>query len=69
MITVSQHVKNEWARMAQAAYTLGFNRNGHRYSAAASLPNGTQLACTVFDSLQHEYRAWLCFNEFAGFVS
>ncbi|MGY8661790.1 hypothetical protein Q3C01_05400 [Bradyrhizobium sp. UFLA05-109] len=63
MITVDQYLKNEWARFAQAAYAMGKNSVGHRYSAAASIPNGTRLPVQRFDELQRAYRAWLAFNE------
>lgn len=64
MITVDQYLKNEWARFAQAAYAIGKNSVGHRYSAVASIPNGTQLPVKRFDELQRAYRAWLAFNEY-----
>lgn len=63
-ITVTQHEKNEWSRMAQAAYASGRNRTGHRYSAFAALPNNAQLRTDVFDTLQHNYRNWLTVGEY-----
>lgn len=63
MITVLQHDKDEWARLAQAAYAAGFNRIGHRYSAAASMPAGMKMQAWQFDDLQSDYRAWLVFGE------
>ncbi len=58
-ITPTQHCKNEWSRMAQAAYSKGFNSIGHTYSTAASLPNAGTLPIALYDSLQADYRAWL----------
>ncbi len=62
MITVTEHDKAEWSRMAQAAYSLNKNDVGHRYSAAASLPRDTEIDVKRFDELQEAYRGWLCFN-------
>lgn len=59
MITVTQHVKNEWTRMANDAYATGRNFYGHRYSAKSALPAGTMLEVGVFDTLQRVYRSWL----------
>lgn len=64
MIEVTQHVKNEWARFAQAAYANGRNDLGHRFSSAAALRSGSTIAVSRFDELQSQYRAWLCFNEY-----
>lgn len=64
MITPTHHEKLEWARMAQAAYAASENFYGHRYSAAAALPDGTTLAADVYDTLQRLYRAWLVFGTF-----
>src|SRR4051812_33249768 len=58
-ITPTQHERNEWSRLAQAAYAADRNDLGHRYSIAASLPNGARLTCKKFDALQGPYRAWL----------
>ena len=58
-ITVTEHDKNEWSRMAKDAYSNGINYIGHRYSMAASIPRGTMLTCQSFDALQINYRAWL----------
>lgn len=58
-ITVTQHVKNEWSRMATNAYKNGVNYMGHRYSMAAAIPNDAMLTCEVFDALQINYRKWL----------
>lgn len=63
-ITPTQHEKNEWSRMARAAYASGRNWTGHRYSAAASLPNGAKLQVCAFDTLQHNYRIWLINDEY-----
>jgi len=64
MITPNQHEKNEWSRMAQAAYGADKNSIGHRYSAAASIPNDYQMTIARFDELQTGYRAWLVNNIF-----
>jgi hypothetical protein len=67
----NQHEKNEWSRMANAAYAVMRNDIGHTYSAAASLPrDGTMLAARFY-KLQDAYRAWLVFDEFPadGFAS
>lgn len=60
----NQHEKNEWSRMAQAAYTTGRNSVGHTYSTAASLPRDGTLTTEYFDKLQRGYRAWLIDNVF-----
>lgn len=59
----SQHDKNEWSRLAQAAYAAGRNDVGHRYSVAASLRTGEPLPLRFFDELQTGYRGWLVFGE------
>lgn len=64
MITITQHEKDEWSRFAQAAYARRLVAVGHRFSAAASLPNGARMPVQQFDSLMRDYRAWLCFNVF-----
>ncbi len=58
-ITVSEHEKAEWSRMAQAAYRESRNAIGHRYSMATTLRKGEQIRLDVFDALQANYRAWL----------
>lgn len=60
---VTQHEKNEWSRMAQDAYAKDRNDVGHRFSSAASIPNGAQLPTSRYDALMAEYRAWLVFGE------
>lgn len=58
MITILQHDRREWQRMAQDAYRSGHNAYGHRFSvAAATWPE--RVPTTTFDALQHVYRAWL----------
>jgi hypothetical protein len=59
----NQSEKNEWARMAQAAYRVGRNSIGHTYSVAASLPHDGVLKTEYFDALQSGYRNWLVFGE------
>jgi len=60
----TQHEKDEWSRMAQTAYAARRNDAGHKFSVAASTPNGTAVSLQYFDALQSEYRAWLCFDEY-----
>lgn len=62
-MTITQHERNEWARLAQAAYNAGRNDVGHRFSVAASRPSAWRPTLAEFDRLQSEYRAWLVFNE------
>lgn len=63
MITVTEHEKAEWSRMAQAAYAVSRNDIGTRYSVAATLRRGEAMTAARFDALQAPYRAWLVFNE------
>jgi hypothetical protein len=63
MITPTIHEKAEWARLAQAAYEQGYNRIGHRYSAAASMPEGMRIQAWRFNDLQSDYADWLVFGE------
>ena len=63
MMQPNQVEKNEWSRMAQAAYSADRNNIGHRYSVAASTPRGFEMTLPYFDKLQTAYRAWLVFNE------
>ncbi len=64
MITLTAHEKSEWSRMAQAAYKVGLNHVGTRYSVAASLPADARMSEGRFDELQRDYRAWLTHNVF-----
>ena len=59
MISTNEANQLEWARMAGDAYRCGRNEWGHRYSAAAAMPQGTQLRDDVYDSLMRPYRSWL----------
>lgn len=59
MITPTSAEKLEWSRMAQAAYAIGRNDIGHRYSVAASLPALARIGTKDFDELHGDYRAWL----------
>jgi hypothetical protein len=59
MMTVSEHEKAEWARLAQAAYAANRNDLGHQYSVAASLQKGGSISISRFDWLQRGYRGWL----------
>ena len=63
VITPTQHDKDEWSRMAQAAYQSGHNNIGNRYNRAANIPQNYRITLRQFDELQDGYRAWLCFNE------
>jgi len=65
MMTVTNYEKNEWSRLATAAYAIGMNGIGHRYSTAASIPNGARLPLATYDALQAGWRAWLVFNDFS----
>lgn len=59
-ITVTQHERDEWSRMAQDAYRTGRNFFGHRYSVAAA--TAKVLDISVYDALQINYRRWLVFG-------
>lgn len=61
----TRHEKNEWARLANAAYRNGMNAIGHTFSAAAALPEGAEISTRQFDFYQRVYREWLVFG-FAG---
>lgn len=63
-MTPNQHEKDEWSRMAQAAYRAGHNTAGHRFSVAASLSRDMAMPLSRFDDLQRQYRAWLVFGEY-----
>ena len=63
-ITPNQHEKNEWSRMAQAAYAARENSIGHRYSVAASISRETTVGIRLFDKLQADYREWLLSGKF-----
>jgi hypothetical protein len=58
----TEHEKNEWSRMAKAAYAIMRNDVGHAYSCAASLPHNGAMRFDYFDKLQDAYRAWLAFG-------
>ena len=60
IITPTEHEKAEWSRMAVDAYRTGRNSIGHRFSMAATLCKGEPCDVHWFDSLQNDYRAWLC---------
>jgi len=64
MMTPTEHEKREWSRMAQAAYAIGNNDIGHKYSMAATLRIGEPMHVTTFDRLQSGYRQWLNWNDF-----
>jgi len=62
-VTPNQHEKNEWSRMATAAYRIGRNDVGTMYSVAASASNGQRFRLDYFDQLMTGYRAWLMFGQ------
>ena len=62
---VTAHNKSEWSRLAKDAYSKGVNYLGHRYSAAAALPDGAAIPIDRYDILQYGYRRWLI-QGFAG---
>ena len=59
MITLTEHEKREWSRMAQDCYSHGKNFYGHRYSTKAAWLKDQPMDATVFDALQINYRVWL----------
>jgi hypothetical protein len=63
-IQPTQHEKNEWARMANAAYKAYKSDIGHRYSSFSALPGDATIRIDVFDTLQRNYRNWLISNQF-----
>jgi len=63
VIIPTEHDKREWSRMAQDAYSKGFNSIGHRFSmASACVGIGQAVAWKWFDEIQSEYKSWLCFG-------
>jgi hypothetical protein len=58
-MTPTEHEKAEWSRLAQAAYSAGYNSIGHYYSAYASMFRGQDMRIAQFDKLQCGYRQWL----------
>ena len=60
----TEHDKKEWARMAQAAYKVGENFTGHRYSAYAAWPSNQEMRIDVYNTLMRNYRRWLVFGEY-----
>lgn len=63
-ITPNQHEKNEWSRLATAAYAARRNSIGTTFSVAASLPHAGQIRLDYFDALQASYRIWLVSGTF-----
>lgn len=63
-IRITEHMRLEWSRMAQAAYRTGHSAVGHRYSAAAARATSYEWTIAEVDALQAGYRAWLMFNEY-----
>jgi hypothetical protein len=60
VMTVTDHERREWSRMAQAAYAVDRNDVGHRYSVASAILKETDVR--TFDALMNGYRAWLVFG-------
>lgn len=58
-MTPIQHEKNEWSRMAQAAFHAGLNDIGNRFSELASISEGESMPLAEFYAVQDQYRAWL----------
>ena len=65
MITVTQYEKDQWSRIAHAAYAEMRNAIGTKYSVAASIPNGTQIPVAKYDALQNGWRAWFVFSDWS----
>lgn len=63
-IVPNQHEKDEWSRIANAAYAAQRNEIGHQFSSFASMSNGCPLNIETFDMLQDVYRNWLNHNKF-----
>lgn len=61
-MTPTHAEKMEWARMAQAAYAIGRNDIGHRYSGAASLSRDGWMPLALYDDLMKGYRPWLLWD-------
>jgi len=59
MITVIEHDKKEWSRMAMDAYRNDRNDIGHKFSGLAALRIGERLPVTVYDDAMVAYRRWL----------
>jgi len=49
VITPTEHEKNEWSRLATAAYSLGKNSIGHKFSMAATLLKGEPCRVEWFE--------------------
>jgi hypothetical protein len=58
-MTLTNHERAEFQRMATAAYKSGRNPVGHRFSVAGALAT---LELSRFDALMNEYREWLVFG-------
>lgn len=61
-ITITDHNKTEWARMAAAASAADQVDVCRRYTVAAAIPAGIMLPCADYDALQDAYRDWLVFS-------
>lgn len=59
MITLSEHNRAEWSRMAADCYAKGRTYAGHLMSAAATFKAGARWNAERFDMVQAIYRAWL----------
>lgn len=61
-MTPTEHEKNEWSRMAAAAYLANRNGTGTKFSVAATLGTGQKMPLKMFDELMAEYCEWLAFG-------
>lgn len=60
-MTVTDHEKQNWARIAHVAETVKKDRStAERFRNAAQQPS---IPLAEYDLLQHVFRAWLVFNE------
>lgn len=59
MLTITNFDQAELGRCASAMYEAGINWAGHRLSAIAALPVGTQIPSSIYDDAKRIYRDWL----------
>lgn len=62
LMTCTEHVLNEWARLAQSADKDGHFEIEAKFNEACSLPSGHRLPIAEFDALQAVYTSWLSFG-------
>jgi len=60
-MTIIEHNRAEWSRMADAAASIGRSDVAARFRDAATRQ---QMTVREYDALQNDYRAWLVFNEY-----